>query len=137
MGDVDKASGLPLNLPLDEVFIEGLKVDAVIGVYDWERTITQPLLVDLSLYADQSKAAASDDIADAINYKKICEDVVETCQRSRANLIEKLAGDIANMVLANFATKKVVVTVRKPTAIEETQSVGVRIVRVAEDTMQA
>lgn len=117
---------------MDQVLIESLQVDAVIGVYDWERTITQPLIIDAIIYADQQKAAQSDDINHAINYKKVCEDIISSCQRTKANLIERLADNIANIILSYTGVKKVSVSVKKPTAIKETQSVGVRIVRYAD-----
>lgn len=113
----------------DHVIIEGLRVDAVIGVYEWERNITQPVVIDAIIYTDHKKAAASDDIDDAINYKKVCEDIRDCCQQCRANLIERLAEDIAKMILANFNCDAIDVTVKKPTAINETENVGVRIFR--------
>lgn len=58
----------------DFVKIKGLKVNAVIGVFDWERAIEQPLLIDVTMATDISKAGKSDDINDAINYKEVCDD---------------------------------------------------------------
>lgn len=113
----------------DHVIIEGLRVDAVIGVYEWERNITQPVVIDAIIYADQKKAAASDEIEDAINYKKVCEEIRDCCQQCRANLIERLAEDIAQMILKDFPCDAIDVTVKKPTAINETENVGVRIFR--------
>ena len=51
----------------DVVFVKGLTVEAVIGVYEWERAITQPLLIDIALETDISKAAVSEDVNDALN----------------------------------------------------------------------
>lgn len=115
----------------DSVFIEGLTVDAVIGVYDWERSITQPLVIDLVMYACQKSASANDDINQALDYKKICEQVIKTTQQCKANLIETVAEVIAQTLLAEFAIESIEVSVRKPTAIKETHTVGVKIIRHA------
>ena len=64
----------------DVVFVKGLTVEAVIGVYAWERAITQPLLIDIALETDISRAAISDDVNDALNYKAVCDDVSAWCQ---------------------------------------------------------
>lgn len=113
----------------DQVIIEGLRVDAVIGVYEWERNITQPVVIDAIIYTDHKQAAQTDDIDDAINYKKVCEEIRDCCQQCRANLIERLAEDIASMMLVDFDCDAVDVTVKKPTAINETENVAVRIFR--------
>ncbi|MDX9875456.1 MAG: FolB domain-containing protein, partial [Spongiibacteraceae bacterium] len=50
---------------MDSVFINGLALEAVIGIHDWERTQRQPVVLDLEIAADSATAACSDDIADA------------------------------------------------------------------------
>jgi len=62
-----------LHTESDVVFVKGLKIEAVIGVYDWERAITQPLLIDIALETDISQAAASDDVNHALSYKEVCD----------------------------------------------------------------
>ena len=76
------------NTESDVVFVKGLKVEAVIGVYEWERAITQPLLIDIALETDISRAAISDDVNDALNYKAVCDDVSAWCQAIKAQLLE-------------------------------------------------
>lgn len=115
----------------DVVFIKGLKVEAVIGVYDWERAITQPILIDMALETDISAASASDDVTDALNYKAVCDEVSVWCIELKAKLLEHLAGEIAERLLANFACQKVTLSVAKPTAIQAADSVGVQITRYA------
>lgn len=115
----------------DVVFVKGLKVEAVIGVYDWERAITQPLLIDIALETDISKAAASDDVNDALNYKAVCDDVTKWCQEIKAQLLEHLAGQIADRLLTNYACHKLTLSVAKPTAIKQADAVGVQITRYA------
>lgn len=113
----------------DMVFIKGLKVDAVIGVYEWEQQITQPLIFDIEMVGCQYKASQTDDIHDAINYKSVSERVAEVCVANKVALLERLAHLVAEMILAEFAPEKVTVTIHKPTAIKEADSVGVKITR--------
>lgn len=115
----------------DVVFIKGLKVEAVIGVYDWERAITQPLLIDIVLETDISRAAVSDNVDDALNYKAVCDDVSEWCQDIKAKLLEHLAGQIADKLLEKYACHKVTLSIAKPTAIKQADAVGVQITRHA------
>lgn len=113
----------------DIVFIQGLQVDAIIGVYAWEQSITQPLIYDIKMVGCQKQAAATDDIHDAINYKTVCERIAEVSMNSRVSLLERLAQLVADMILAEFQPDMVSVTIHKPTAIANAQSVGVKIVR--------
>lgn len=115
----------------DIVFVKGLKVEAVIGVYTWERAITQPLLIDIELQTDISKAALSDNVEDALNYKAVCDDVSLWCQEIKAQLLEHLAGQLSSRLLAKYDCQKVTLSVAKPTAIKSADAVGVKIVRYA------
>ena len=115
----------------DVVFVKGLTVEAVIGVYAWERAITQPLLIDIALETDISKAAVSDEVNDALNYKAVCDDVSEWCQAIKAKLLEHLAGQIADKLLAKYNCHKITLSVAKPTAIQQADAVGVQITRYA------
>lgn len=115
----------------DVVFIKGLKVDAVIGVYEWEQKITQPLIYDIEMYGSQQQASQTDNINDALNYKTVCERIAEVSLVNKVALLERLAEIVAQMILSEFATQKVSVTIHKPTAIKEADSVGVKITRFA------
>lgn len=115
----------------DVVFVKGLKVEAVIGVYEWERAITQPLLIDIVMETDTRKASISDDVNDALNYKAVCDDVSAWCQNIKAKLLEHLAGEIADKLLAKYACHQVTLSVAKPTAITQADAVGVQITRYA------
>lgn len=115
----------------DVVFVKGLTVEAVIGVYAWERAITQPLLIDIALETDISRAAISDDVNDALNYKAVCDDVSAWCQAIKAQLLEHLAGQIADKLLAKYSCHKITLSIAKPTAIKQADAVGVQITRYA------
>ena len=115
----------------DVVFIKGLKVEAVIGVFDWERAITQPLLIDIALETDISRAAVSDDVSDALSYKEVCDDVSVWCKEIQAKLLEHLAGQISDKIFAKYGCQKITLSIAKPTAIAQADAVGVQITRYA------
>ena len=120
----------------DVVFVKGLKVEAVIGVYEWERAITQPILIDLALETDVSQAAVSDDVKDALNYKAVCDDVSAWCQEIKAKLLEHLISQIADRLLGKYPCQKVTMSVAKPTAIQQAEAVGVQITRYAQSAVK-
>lgn len=111
------------------VCIEGLKIETVIGVYDWERAIDQLLVVDLKLHGDMSKSFASDDVGDVMDYQKICDDVERICHESKAHVLEYLANKIVDGLLAAYPCSKVEIHLKKPHAIKKADSVGVVFAR--------
>ena len=83
---------------MDKVFIEGLEIDALIGIYDWERRIRQTLRFDLEMGFDNRRPAASDDIADTLNYKAVSKRIEQFVRESDFGLVETLAERIAEIV---------------------------------------
>lgn len=116
---------------MDTVFIQGLSVDTVIGVYDWEKTIQQTLLFDLDMTTDIAAAAASDDLADTLDYEAVSNRVIEHVQTARVELLETLIEQVAAIILAEFNVSQVAITLHKPGAVKAAKSVGLRIVRSA------
>ena len=114
---------------MDIVFIKQLQVDTVIGVYDWEKVIQQRLFLDLALTSDQRDAAANDDIKLTLDYAVIAVKVIKLITAQPIELIETVAERVAQMLLDEFATSSVDITVSKPGAVPQAQTVGVRIVR--------
>lgn len=115
---------------MDKVLIEGLRVNAVIGVFEWERQIEQPVLIDLVMSVDTRAAANSDDIQDAVNYALVAEQVAELTKSLKPQLIETLANKMAELILNNFsAVQTVQVKVKKPLAVKGAQAVGIEIIR--------
>ncbi len=102
---------------MDWICIEGLRLQAVIGVYRWERALRQPLRLELELAFDIGAAAASDDIADALDYGEVAAAVSEFAQQSRFQLVEALAEAIAELVLQRFAVAGVKVRLAKPVSV--------------------
>ena len=87
---------------MDIVYIKGLKTDAVIGVYDWERGIRQTLVLDLELASDNRAAAANDAIEDAVDYDAISGRILAYVADSEFELRETLADRVADIVLGEF-----------------------------------
>ncbi len=114
---------------MDIVFVNQLKIDTVIGVYDWEKTIQQTLVIDLQMATDIRKAAAGDDLAHTIDYAVVCEKVQLLVQAQPLELIETVAENIAAMILSDFPARAVLVRVGKPAAVKAAATVGVEIRR--------
>ena len=113
----------------DTVFIRGLRADAIIGIYDWERNTRQNLILDLEMATDISRAAASEDITDAIDYEKISNRILAFVSDSEFQLIETLAERVAALVIEEFGVSWLRLTVHKHGAIEFADDVGVTITR--------
>lgn len=115
---------------MDTIFLHDLRVETIIGIYDWERTTPQTLRIDLEMAADIRKAAASDDIADTLNYKQVSKRITGHVAESRCLLIERLAEEIAAILLGDeFGIPWVRVTVNKLGAVSGASEVGVIIER--------
>ncbi len=114
---------------MDRIFLSELKVDTVIGIWEWERRIRQTVVIDLEMSADITKAAASDDVADTLNYKSVAKRVQEFVAESSFQLVETLAERIAEIIRDEFGVAWVRVRVDKPGAIRGSRAVGVLIER--------
>jgi dihydroneopterin aldolase len=116
---------------MDKIFITELRADAIIGINDWERKVKQRVTVDLEIATDISKAAASDDIQFALNYKTISDRLVGFIEASEFELVETLIEGIATIVTDEFSVPWVKVTLHKPGALSATKDVGLIIERGA------
>ena len=114
---------------MDIVFLHDLKVDCVIGIFDWERRIRQTLHVSLDMAADIKRAAATDRIEDTLDYKAMAKRIVEFANASQFQLVETLAEKIAALVLTEFKVPWVRVRVNKKGAVRNADDVGVIIER--------
>ncbi len=114
---------------MDKIFLSALKVDTIIGIWEWERRIRQTVIIDLEMSADIATAAATDDVADTLNYKSVAKRVQEFVAESSFQLVETLAERIAAIIRDEFGVAWVQVRVNKPGAIRGSKSVGVLIER--------
>lgn len=118
---------------MDIIFLHGLEIQAVIGIYDWERQVRQPLVLDLDMGADVARAAATDSIDDTLNYKAVAKRVIEFVSTSEFMLVETLAERVAAIVREEFGVPWVRLRVNKRGAIRGGRDVGVIIERGSRD----
>ncbi len=118
---------------MDKVYIKDLLLRGIIGINPEERVKKQDILINIILYTDISKAAASDDIADAANYKAISKRIIQHVEESSDYLVEKLVTDIARIILTEYPVERAMVRVEKPGALRFASSVGVEIDRTRAD----
>lgn len=118
---------------MDIVFIQALRIDALIGIYDWERRARQPLLIDLEMAFDNRVPAASDDIADTLDYKAVSKRLIGFVGGSQFGLVETLAERCAEIVMAEFAVPWLRLRLSKPGAVRGAVAVGVVIERGRRD----
>jgi len=116
---------------VDKVFIKNLEIDAIIGIYDFERTKAQKVVLDLEMAWDNQVAAKSENIDDALNYKTLSDHLKDYVGSSQFQLIETLAEQIAKIVLEEFHVQWLSLTLHKPDALDGATDVGVKIVRQA------
>ena len=107
------------------VYIRGLRAQAVIGVYEWERHIRQTLVLDLEIASDTARAAASDQIADALDYAAISSRVIALVEASEYQLLETLADAVARMITREFGVPWLRLRLSKPAAVAAAEVVGV------------
>ncbi|NLS43597.1 bifunctional dihydroneopterin aldolase/7,8-dihydroneopterin epimerase [BEV proteobacterium] len=114
---------------MDIVFIEELTVIATIGVYDWEQTISQKLVLDIEMGWDNRKAAASDDVNDCLSYADVSDAVIAHASSQPFALVECVAEEVAQLLMQRFAIPWLCIKVSKPGAVAQARQVGVVIER--------
>jgi dihydroneopterin aldolase len=114
---------------MDIVFLNDLRIETVIGVYDWEREVKQTVALDVEMSADVAKAAASDHIDDALDYKAVAKRLIEFVEQSEFQLVETLAERCASIVREEFGVAWVRLTLNKIGAVSYARDVGVIIER--------
>ena len=114
---------------MDIIYIHDLHIDTVIGVFDWERRVRQTVILDLDIAADIHNAAASDELADTLNYKALAKRLIDFVEHSEFNLVETLAERVAEVVLKEFSVPWLRLRVNKQGAVRGARDVGVIIER--------
>jgi len=114
---------------VDIIFLRGLAIETIIGIYDWERETLQTVVLDLEMAWDIAPAAHSDSIEDALDYKAVSKRVIGFVETSRFFLVETLAEKVARLILDEFSVPWVRLTLNKKGAIRGASDVGVLIER--------
>ena len=114
---------------MDIIFIRELTIETVIGIFDWEREIKQPVLLDIEMAGDCARAAGSDSVEDTLDYKAVCKRVIAFVEASEFQLVETLAERVAALIRDEFAVPWVRLKVNKRGALRGATDVGVIIER--------
>ena len=114
---------------MDIIFLGGLEIETVIGIYDWERTIKQKIYLDIEMAFDIKKAAATDNIAYTLDYKTVSDRIVQFVETSEFFLVETLIEKIAEILLTEFSIPWVKIILNKKGAISRARDVGIIIER--------
>jgi dihydroneopterin aldolase len=114
---------------MDIVFLRDLRIDTVIGIYAWERRTRQTIVLDLEMSADVAKAATTDQIDDALNYKAVAKRLMQFVGESEFNLIETLAERCAEIIRTEFGVSWLRLALNKQGAVRGARDVGVIIER--------
>lgn len=118
---------------MDRIFLRELKVEAVIGIWEWEQRISQTVSIDLEMATDARAAAATDTVVSTLNYRDVAKRVQAFVANSRFHLVESLAESVARLIIEEFNVAWIRVSVAKPGAIRGAREVGIVIERKAGD----
>jgi|TARA_B110001450_G_scaffold41611_1_gene37619 dihydroneopterin aldolase len=113
----------------DIIYIKDLRIETIIGIFDWERKVKQEVSIDMEFPFDCKKAAATDSIEDTIDYKAITKGVIKFVEDSSFQLQETLAESIAALVKDEYGVKSIKLRVSKPGALRGAKDVGLIIYR--------
>ncbi|BBL72585.1 dihydroneopterin aldolase [Methylogaea oryzae] len=114
---------------MDIIFLRGLQIETIIGIYDWEREIRQTVILDFEMACDIRKAAQSDAIEDTLDYKAVSKRVIDFVENSQFFLVETMAEQLAQIIRNEFGVPWVRLTLNKKGAIRGASDVGVIIER--------
>jgi 7,8-dihydroneopterin aldolase/epimerase/oxygenase len=117
----------------DVIFLSGLTVDCIVGIWDWERRVKQKVVLDVEMEADVRRSAASDSIDDTLDYKKVAKRLLDFVGNSQYQLVETLAERVAELIVTEFGVPWVRVKLNKQGAIRGARDVGILIERRRED----
>ena len=118
---------------MDKIFLRELRIETIIGFWEWERRIKQIVSIDLEIGTDARIAAASDGIAGTLNYEQLAKQLIQFVGESQYQMVEGLATAIGRIVIQEFGAPWVKVSVAKPGAIPAAREVGVVIERTPAD----
>ncbi|MGZ5007511.1 MAG: dihydroneopterin aldolase [Methylobacter sp.] len=114
---------------MDIIFLGGLKIETIIGIYDWERVTKQTVILDIEMAYDIQKAAETDDIQYTLDYKTVSRRIISFVEASEFFLVEKLISEIADIIRNEFNVPWVKITLNKKGAISGASDVGIIIER--------
>lgn len=118
---------------MDKIFLSGLKVDCIVGVWAWERQVKQTVVLDIEMAVDIRRAAASDKLEDTLDYKNVSKRLLGFIGDSQFQLVETLTERVAELIIKEFKVSWVKVRLNKQGALRGSRDVGILIERTADD----
>jgi dihydroneopterin aldolase len=118
---------------MDKIFLTGLSVECIVGIWEWERQVKQRIVLDIEMATDIRKAAATDHIDDTIDYKKVSKRLLSFVGESQFQLVETLTERIAEVLIKEFQVPWVKVRLNKQGALRGSKDVGISIERTTQD----
>ena len=114
---------------MDIIYIKDLRIDTIVGIYDWERRVRQTVILDIEMGTDIKRSAQSDAIKDTLNYKAVAKRLISFVEKSNYQLVETLAENIAEILLSEFNVPWLRLQLNKQGAVRGVRDVGVIIER--------
>jgi len=114
---------------MDQIFVKDLRARGILGINPEERVNAQEILINITLFADTTRAAESDSIDDCVNYRTVAKKAQAHAEKAQRLTVEALANDIARLCLEEPGVERVRVRIEKPGAVRFAASVGVEIER--------
>lgn len=105
--------------------IKNLRLRTIVGIFDWERTQKQDVIINAEIEFDGSQAAQTDKIEDTVDYKAITKNIIELVESSQFFLVEKLCDEILGLIMADERVERATVEVDKPHALRFADSVSI------------
>ena len=118
---------------MDKIFLNRLNIDAVIGIWEWERSVKQTVRIDLEIGTDARAVAITDSIEGALNYRDVAKRLISFVGSSAFFMVEALAESVAQIIITEFEVPWVKVSVSKPGAVRGSEDVGIMIERTLKD----
>ena len=114
---------------MDIIFLRGLQIETIIGIYAWERETKQAIILDIEMGTNIKKAAMTDSIDDALDYKAVSKRLISFVEESSFYLVERLSEEIVQIILTEFDVPWVRLILNKKGAIRGASDVGIIIER--------
>mgnify|MGYP000909091334 CR=1 FL=1 len=114
---------------MDIIFIKGLTLNTIVGIFEHERKNKQRLILDIDMATDIRIAAESKDIHKTVNYKSVSEAVAAYVDDGAFLLVETMAEGVAQLIMSEFSVSAVKIRICKPDALPNVDGVGVYIER--------
>lgn len=113
----------------DKIILKELRCECIIGTFEHERTVKQPVIFNITLFTDLSPAGKSDQLDDTVDYFSLKENIFNHVNSSSYFLLERLVESVAELCLEDNLIAKVIVEIEKPMALKDVKTIALEITR--------